>query len=337
MPVLLTGAAGFIGYKVCELLLKNGYDVVGVDNLNAYYDRRLKRLRLSLLEGKQNFRFIKLDIENKNALKKLFAEYRFDGVINLAARAGVRYSIEKPDLYFATNALGMLNLLQCMKDYGVKKIVLASTSSLYSGHKVPYSEDMNTEKPLSPYAASKKSAEVMLYTYRHLFGIEGVILRYFTVYGPMGRPDMSYFRFIKLIDEGKPIELYGDGSQRRDFTYVDDIAEGTVKAFETKGLGYEIINLGNNNAVELKYIIELIEHYLNKKAKINQLPFHKADMFETCADIKKALELLNWSPKVKVEEGIKNTVEWYKLNKISLKDLSLKEGDENNRNIRIRL
>lgn len=333
MAILLTGVAGFIGCKVCETLLKKGYEVIGIDNLNAYYDRRLKRLRLKLLNGAENFKFFRLDIENKRALSKLFHNFKIEGVINLAARAGVRYSIERPELYFSTNALGTLNLLQCMKNYGTTKMVLASTSSLYSGQKVPYKEDMNTEKPISPYAASKKSAEVLLYTYHHLYGIKGVILRYFTVYGPMGRPDMSYFRFIKLIDDEKAIDLYGDGSQRRDFTFIDDIAEGTVKAYEADGLGYEIINLGNSNAVELRYVIRLIEKYLGKKAKINTLPFHKADMIETHADVSKALRLLNWSPKVNIDDGIKKTVEWYQANKKYLKKLSLSEGDENNSNV----
>lgn len=337
MAILVTGAAGFIGYKVCERLLQSGNDVIGVDNINSYYDIRLKKLRLKLLLNQPNFRFIKLDIEKKRDVIRLFEKEKIDGVINLAARAGVRYSIERPERYFAANTLGTLNLLECMKNIGIKRMVLASTSSLYSGHKVPFREDMNTDTPLSPYAASKKASEVLLYTYHHLYGIEGIVLRYFTVYGPMGRPDMSYFRFIKLIDEGKPIHVFGDGRQRRDFTFVDDIAEGTILAFQKRDLSYEIFNLGNSEAVELRYVIELIEKYLGKKAVLNHLPPHKADMVETCADISKAKKILNWSPKVKIEEGLKRTVEWYKANKKKLTDLSLEEGDERNSRKRIRL
>ncbi len=337
MAVLVTGAAGFIGYKVCEKLLEKGYEVTGIDNLNAYYDRRLKKIRLRLLAEKSGFRFEKLDLEKREAVEELFQKNKIEGVINLAARAGVRYSLEKPERYFAANVSGTLNILECLKKFDAKKIVLASTSSLYSGHVVPYREDMNTDRPLSPYAASKKAAEVLLYTYHHLYGVKGVVLRYFTVYGPIGRPDMSYFRFIRLIDEGKPITLYGDGSQKRDFTYVDDIADGTVKAYEKSGLGYEIINLGNNNPVELKYVISLIEQYLGKKAMINQLPFHKADMFETAADIEKASRLLGWKPKVSIEEGIKRTVDWYLKNRKLLCKLSLEEGDEKNSGIRIKI
>jgi len=335
MTILITGVAGFIGSKVCELALDRGYSVIGVDNLNPYYDIRLKKMRLKSLKTKKGFVFKKLDIENRSKLASLFDEYKIEGVINLAARAGVRYSIEKPELYFSTNAMGTLNLLECMKEYSVRKIVLASTSSLYSGQEVPYKEDMNTEKPLSPYAASKKAAEVLLYTYHHLYGIEGVVLRYFTVYGPAGRPDMSYFRFIKLIRDDKPINVYGDGTQRRDFTYVDDVANGTLAAYECNGLGYEIINLGNNNPVELKYVIGIIEKLLGKKAVIKNRPFHKADMFETCADINKALKLLNWKPLVNIEEGLKRTVDWYIENEAALKNISLEEGDERNRMLRV--
>lgn len=329
MAILITGAAGFIGAKVCEKALERGYEVIGIDNLNPYYDVQLKKARLQNLLAKKGFTFYKLDIEAQSKLKLLFQKNKIEGIINLAARAGVRYSIANPKVYFTTNTLGTLNLLECMKEHKIKKIVLASTSSLYSGQSVPYREDMHTEKPLSPYAASKKAAEVLLYTYHSLYDVEGVVLRYFTVYGPFGRPDMSYFRFVKLIDEGKAITVYGDGSQRRDFTYIDDIAEGTILAFEKKGLGYEIINLGNHRPVELSYIINLIEKGLNKKAKINNYPFHKADMFETFADINKAYKLLNWEPKISIEEGIKRTIDWYNENKILLSRISLKEGDEN--------
>ncbi|WP_299237731.1 SDR family NAD(P)-dependent oxidoreductase [Sulfurihydrogenibium sp.] len=320
--VLLTGAAGFIGWKTAEFLLKEGHKVIGVDNLNNYYDVRLKEYRKKDLEKFENFKFYPVDIENLQALEILFNDYKFDVVINLAARAGVRYSMINPYVYMTTNANGTLNLLDLMKKYGVKKFVLASTSSLYAGQPMPFKEDLPVNTPISPYAASKKAAEVMAYTYHYLYGIDVSVVRYFTVYGPAGRPDMSIFRFIKWIDEGKPIILYGDGSQSRDFTYVDDIASGTILA--TKELGYEIINLGGGkNPISLKRVIETIEAYLGKKAVIDYRPFHKADLKETWADITKAKNLLGWEPKVSFEEGIKKTVDWYLENRDWLKDVEV--------------
>ena len=320
--VLLTGAAGFIGWKTAEFLLKEGHKVIGVDNLNNYYDVRLKEYRKKDLEKYENFKFYPVDIENLQALEILFNDYKFDVVINLAARAGVRYSMINPHVYMTTNANGTLNLLDLMKKYGVKKFVLASTSSLYAGQPMPFKEDLPVNTPISPYAASKKAAEVMAYTYHYLYGIDVSIVRYFTVYGPAGRPDMSIFRFIKWIDEGKPIILYGDGSQSRDFTYVDDIASGTILA--TKELGYEIINLGGGkNPISLKRVIETIEAHLGKKAVIDYRPFHKADLKETWADIAKAKNLLGWEPKVSFEEGIKKTVDWYLENRDWLKDVEV--------------
>jgi len=320
--VLLTGAAGFIGWKTAEFLLKEGHKVIGVDNLNNYYDVRLKEYRKKDLEKYENFKFYPVDIENLQALEILFNDYKFDVVINLAARAGVRYSMINPHVYMTTNANGTLNLLDLMKKYGVKKFVLASTSSLYAGQPMPFKEDLPVNTPISPYAASKKAAEVMAYTYHYLYGIDVSVVRYFTVYGPAGRPDMSIFRFIKWIDEGKPIILYGDGSQSRDFTYIDDIASGTILA--TKELGYEIINLGGGkNPISLKRVIETIEAHLGKKAVIDYRPFHKADLKETWADIAKAKNLLGWEPKVSFEEGIKKTVDWYLENRDWLKDVEV--------------
>jgi nucleoside-diphosphate-sugar epimerase len=229
-------------------------------------------------------------------------------VINLAARAGVRYSLENPFIYLSTNAGGTLNLLELCKEYNMPKFILASTSSLYAGQKMPFKEKLPVNTPISPYAASKKSAEAMAYTYHYLYGMDVTILRYFTVYGPAGRPDMSIFRFIKWIKEEVPLEIFGDGSQERDFTYVDDIARGTVKAL--KPLGYEIINLGNNNPDKLSTAIQLIEKYVGKEARFKYEEFHKADMKATCADIGKARKLLGWQPQVSLEEGIKKTVEW---------------------------
>ena len=326
--ILLTGVAGFIGWKTAEFLLKEGHKVIGVDNLNNYYDVRLKEWRVKQLQNFENFKFFKLDIENFEALKVLFDIYRFDAILNLAARAGVRYSLINPHVYLQTNAQGTLNLLELMKEKGIKKMVLASTSSLYAGLPMPFKEDLPVNTPISPYAASKKSAEVMAYTYHHLYGLDISVVRYFTVYGPAGRPDMSIFRFIKWIDEGKPIKIFGDGTQARDFTYVDDIAKGSIKAM--KPLGYEIINLGGGkNPISLKQIIEKLEKLLGKKANINYLPPNKADMKETWADISKAKKLLDWQPEIDLEEGLKRTVEWYLKNKEWLKDISLEENIQN--------
>ncbi|MBP7582598.1 MAG: GDP-mannose 4,6-dehydratase [Spirochaetes bacterium] len=308
--ILLTGAAGFVGYKTAELLLAQGFRVVGVDNMNDYYDVRLKAYRRDHLAVRENWTFHEADIENIGTLRGLFAAEKIGAVINLAARAGVRYSMENPHVYMSTNAQGTLNLLECMREHGVKKMVLASTSSLYAGLPMPFVEDLPVNTPISPYAASKKAAEVMAYTYHYLYGMDVSVVRYFTVYGPAGRPDMSPFRFIKWIDEGTPIELFGDGSQARDFTYVDDIADGTVRAL--KEVGYEIINLGGGkNPITISTMIGMMEARLGKKAVIEQKPFHKADMMETWADITKAGRILGWEPKVSFDEGIRRTVEWH--------------------------
>ncbi len=306
---LVTGCAGFIGWKVSQKLLQKGYKVIGIDNLNDYYPVEVKEYRLRDLLTYPNFKFYKGDIENLNTLKEIFKENTFDCVINEAARAGVRYSMENPYVYFTTNLLGTLNLLELCKEYGVKKFVVASTSSLYAGQKMPFREDLPVNTPISPYASSKKSAEVLCYTYHYLYGIDISVVRYFTVYGPAGRPDMSVFRFIKWILEDKPLEVFGDGSQSRDFTYIEDIAEGTILA--TKPLGYEIINLGNNKPHSLLEMISLIEKYTGKKARLDLKEFHKADMKATWADITKAKNLLGWEPKVSLEEGIKRTVDWF--------------------------
>jgi len=319
---LVTGVAGFIASRTAEMLLEAGERVIGVDNINDYYDVRIKENRLKNLEKYPNFIFYKLDIEDLNSLAPLFEENKFEAVINLAARAGVRYSMENPHIYMTTNAIGTLNLLDLMRDNKVKKMVLASTSSLYAGQSMPFVETLSVNTPISPYAASKKAAEVMCYSYHFLYGLDISVVRYFTVYGPSGRPDMCMFRFIKWIDEGIPIELFGDGTQSRDFTYVDDIARGTIKA--VKKVGYEIINLGGGqNPVSLNTIIKEIEKLLGKKAEFKFLPFHKADIKETWADISKAKDLLNWEPNIGVNEGIKKSVEWYLENKSWVKDIVL--------------
>lgn len=331
MVYLVTGAAGFIASRVCELLLADGHTVVGIDNLNDYYDVRLKDYRLARLLNDQewtvgdsptqsrhynrsvtagSFVFRAIDTENMAGLEALFAEFKFEVVFNLAARAGVRYSMVNPHVYLSTNAQGTLNVMEAMRRHGVKKQVLASTSSLYAGCPMPFTEDQPVNTPLSPYAASKKAAELMAYTYHRLHGIDTTVVRYFTVFGPAGRPDMAPFRFIEWIIVGKPIELFGDGSQSRDFTYVDDIARGTILA--AKPLGYEIVNLGGgNNPISLHALIALMEQCLDRKATTAIQPPHAADLKETWADISKAERLLGWKPEVSTEEGIRRTVDWH--------------------------
>jgi UDP-glucuronate 4-epimerase len=322
MLYLITGVAGFIGAKTAQFALDNGAKIIGIDNMNNYYSPIIKTHRLEELKKHQNFTFIKCDIEDKEILEKIFKSNKIDAVINLAARAGVRFSLKNPFIYASTNYTGSLNLLDLMRDYNVKKYVMASTSSIYAGSKMPYREDSSVNQPISPYAASKKAAELIAYTYHHQFNIDVSIVRYFTVYGPAGRPDMSVLRFVKWIDEGKPIVLYGDGSQSRDFTYVDDIAIGTLAATKKK-VGYEIINLGGGkNPVAINLLISKIENLLNKKAELNQKPFHSADVDSTWADISKADQLLNWKPTISLDKGLEKTVEWYYENKSWLKDIT---------------
>ena len=310
--ILVTGSAGFISARVSEMVLKEGYQVIGIDTLNDYYDVNLKLWRLEKLKKHSNFIFYKISVENYNELKTIFQENCPEAVINLAARTGVHYSLENPFIYLSTNSGGNLNLLELCRKYGVAKFVLASTSSLYAGQKMPFRENLPVNTPISPYAASKKAAEMMAYTYHFLYGLDITILRYFTVYGPAGRPDMATFRFIKWIMEGVPLEIFGDGYQKRDFTYIDDIARGTISAL--KPLRYEIINLGNNHPYKLLEIIRLIEKFVGKKAEFRYKELHKADMKVTWADVSKAKKILCWQPRVDLEEGLKKTVEWTKNN-----------------------
>ncbi len=323
---LVTGTAGFIASQVCKQLLDQGDDVVGVDNLNGYYDLRLKNWRLEQLKVHPNvssFTFSDLDIEDQSKLVDLFqAQGPFDAVLNLAARAGVRYSMENPHVYLSTNAEGTLNLLECMRAKGCKKLVLASTSSLYAGQKMPFTEDLAVNEPLSPYAATKKAGELMAYSYHKLYQMDVSVVRYFTVFGPAGRPDMSPYRFIKWIAEEETIQMFGDGSQSRDFTYVDDIARGTIAAIED--VGYQIINLGGGrNPVSLNTIISKLEELLGKKANIDYKPFHVADLMETWADISKAKSLLGWEPQVSLDEGLEKSVQWYLDNQNWLKEVQV--------------
>ncbi len=315
---LLTGCAGFIASKVADLLLAAGHAVVGVDNLNDAYDPRLKQWRLAQLQPRKNFRFLQLDITDRAALGPIFelseGKPPFAAVVNLAARAGVRPSVTNPWVYYEANCTGTLNLLEMCRRSGVRKFLLASTSSLYGRHnQAPYREDADTNRPLSPYAASKKAAETLAFSYHHLHGLDVSIPRYFTVYGPAGRPDMSVFRFIRRIAEGEPIVVFGDGTQSRDFTFVDDIARGTVAAI--RPLGYEVVNLGGDRVVTLRAVIDEIAALLGKQPQIEYRPAHPADVPTTWADVSKAARLLDWRPEVPIEEGLRRSVEWYRANR----------------------
>ncbi|MCZ6768585.1 MAG: SDR family NAD(P)-dependent oxidoreductase [Acidobacteria bacterium] len=321
---LVTGAAGFIGSKVCEFLIGEGHEVVGIDNLNDAYDVRLKEWRLEQLQGKLEFRFHRVDICSRDQLRDVFSS-KFQAVINLAARAGVRQSLENPWVYFETNLTGTLNLLELCREFDVNKFVLASTSSLYgASESVPFTEDSPTNEPLSPYAASKKGAEALCHSYHYLYGIDITVLRYFTVYGPAGRPDMSLFRFVQWISEGQDVMVFGDGQQSRDFTYVDDIARGTIKAL--RPLGYETINLGSDQPIVLMDAIRLIEELVGKEAKLEFRPRHRADVMATWADITKAVELLEWAPQHDFKAGLEALVLWYQANRAWARQVATQTG-----------
>ena len=323
---LVTGAAGFIASKVTELLLRRGDSVVGVDNLCDSYDVRLKQWRLEQLQALRGLEFHGTDVADLAGLRSLFqqragsGQQPFDGVINLAARAGVRDSLIDPWTFFNTNTTGTLNLLELCHQFGVNRFVLASTSSLYGSHNPqPFREDANTNVLLSQYAASKKAAEALCSTYHHLYGIDITVLRYFTVYGPAGRPDMAPFRFVKWIAEGQPLTLYGDGTQERDFTYVDDIARGTLAAL--KPLGFQTINLGTERTTVLMDVIHLIERLVGRQANIQREPRHPADMQTTWADTSKARAVLDWEAATPIEEGMEQTVAWYQENRHWARDI----------------
>jgi nucleoside-diphosphate-sugar epimerase len=322
--VLVTGCAGFIGSRVAELLLEQGQRVVGVDNLNEAYDTRLKEWRLGRLMEHTGFTFQNADITDAAAMAKLFQEQRrdrrnspFGVVVNLAARAGVRQSLFDPKGYFDTNVCGALVLLELCKSHGVKKYVLASSSSVYGARNgkaaQAFHEDDRTDTPLSPYASSKKSAETLCYAYHHLYGLDISVLRFFTVYGPAGRPDMSLFRFVKWIHEGEPVRVFGDGTQSRDFTYVEDIARGVVAAM--RPLSFEIINLGSDAPVVLKDAIDTVSKAVGKKAVVLYEPPQEADVPATWADIGKARRLLGWEPKTRFQDGVAHAVRWYRDNR----------------------
>jgi UDP-glucuronate 4-epimerase len=316
---IVTGAAGFIASKVSELLVRDGHTVLGIDNLNDAYDVRLKQWRLERLRGLKGFEFTKADINDREALRPLFAR-KPAAVVNLAARAGVRQSLESPWIYVETNVNGTVTLLELCRHHGVNRFLLASTSSLYGAvNPRPFREDADTNRPLSPYAASKKGAEAMCHAYHHLYGINVVIPRYFTVYGPGGRPDMSLFRFTQWVSEEKPVIVYGDGSQSRDFTFVDDIARGTIACLKLDG--YNVVNLGSDKPAELNTALELIAAKLGKKPRIQHRPLHPADVLATWADISRARSLLGWEPQTTLEQGLGALVAWYLENRSWAKEI----------------
>lgn len=316
---LLTGAAGFIGARTAELLLDAGHVVLGVDDVNDAYDPRVKRYRLARLAARKGFRFLELDIAKRDALARVGDE-PCDAVLNLAARAGVRASVENPWVYVETNVTGTLNLLEWCRARGVRKFVLSSTSSVYGGSDASvFREDQETSRPISPYAATKKAAEALCYTWHALHGLDVTVLRYFTVYGPAGRPDMSVFRFVRGVREGTPITVYGDGTMARDFTYVDDVARGTIAAL--RPLGYEIVNLGGEKPTSVNELIATVEGALGRKAERRSAPPHPADVPRTAACIDKARRLLGWEPRVPLSEGVARAAAWYEAERSWAKDV----------------
>ena len=308
---LVTGAAGFIGAQVCAELLRRGETVVGVDNLNDAYDPRLKEWRLARLHAQEGFTFLRLDIADAASVHALAGRGPFEAVLNLAARAGVRASVRAPELYVQANMIGALNMLELCRAQGIPKFVQASTSSLYGAHNPrPFSEQADISRPLSPYAATKGGAEMLCHSFHALHGLDVSILRYFTVYGPAGRPEMSIFRFVQWVEEGRPIVLYGDGTQERDFTYIDDIVRGTLAALTP--LGFEVINLGSDRPIAMSELIRMLERLAGKPAVIDRRPEAPGDVRATWADIAKAGRLLGWEPRVGLEDGLRACLEWYR-------------------------
>lgn len=317
MKILITGGAGFIGSNLTEKLLGLKNIVICVDNFDPYYDPRVKKENIKPFLVFSNYHFYREDILNIEGLKKIFDKEKPDKICHLAARAGVRPSIESPQIYQKVNIEGTLNLLELAKKFKIKNFVFASSSSVYGDrNEAPFREDDNTDFPLSPYAATKKAGEVLLWTYHHLYNLNCTALRFFTVYGPSGRPDMAPYLFTDAIFKGKPIKKFGDGTSKRDYTFVDDIVAGIISALN-HDLPYEIINLGNNRPITLNEFIQVIEEALAKKAIIEKLPPQLGDMTITCADITKAKQLLNYSPKTSISEGIKKFVSWYLEKRIS--------------------
>jgi UDP-glucuronate 4-epimerase len=327
---LVTGAAGFIGYHVARMLLERGDRVVGLDNLNDYYDPALKRARLARLEPFEGWTFERLDLADREKMESLFGRYEFDRVIHLAAQAGVRYSIENPHAYGQSNLVGFLNILEGCRRQQVEHLAYASTSSVYGANEVlPYSVTHNVDHPVSLYAATKKANELMAHSYSHLYGLPTTGLRFFTVYGPWGRPDMAYFKFTEAILAGRPIDVYNDGRMRRDFTYIDDIAEGVLRVSDrvaaadpewsgkapdpaTSYAPFRVYNIGNNESVELLRFIEVLEDVLGRKAELNMLPMQPGDVPATAADIDCLARDTGFRPHTPIEQGLARFVEWYR-------------------------
>ncbi len=309
--ILVTGCAGFIGMHLSKELLEQKYHVIGVDNLNDYYSTKLKEDRLNVLKKYNSFNFIKLDISNKDDLEKVFKSNLIDKVVNLAAQAGVRYSLESPNSYIEANVLGFMNVLECCKHYEIKGLIYASSSSVYGGNKeIPFSVEHNVNSPLSIYAASKKANELMAHAYHHLFGLKSTGLRFFTVYGPWGRPDMAIYIFANKILKGEPISVYNYGKMERDFTYIDDIISGVVSSIENN-FNFEIFNLGNNSSESLMDVVNTIENKIGKSAIINYEPMQPGDVVSTFADIEKSKLKLKFSPKTNIKEGITHFLDWF--------------------------
>jgi UDP-glucuronate 4-epimerase len=307
----VTGAAGFIASKVCEDLLADGHSVVGIDNFDPVYDLRIKDFRLNKISKNPNFTFFRDSICDQKKLASIFQSHPdIDGIINLAAKAGVRDSLSNPWSYYETNLTGTLNLLETCRHNGIKKFILASTSSIY-GENAPYPtpETADSSRPLQPYAASKKAAETLCHSYHFLYGIDVTVVRFFTVYGPAGRPSMSMFRFNKWITEGTTVHVFGDGTQTRGFTYLDDISRGTILAL--KPVGFEIINLGGHESISINKLIRKFEEIIGKPAQTEYSTAHPADMSASLANVEKAKLMLGWSPKVSLDEGIQQVTNWY--------------------------
>ncbi len=312
MKVLVTGGAGFIGSHFCEYLLDREHEVVALDNFNDYYDPGIKRRNVESFSGRNGAELVEGDILDTDLLDRLFSQHRFDAVVHLAARAGVRPSLQQPKLYERVNVQGTIEILEQAQKHGVKKIVVASSSSVYGNNKkVPFSESDSVDHPISPYAATKKACELISYTYHHLYDLDITCLRFFTVYGPRQRPDMAIHKFTALIAKGEPIPMYGDGSTQRDYTYITDILDGVYKSLLHCD-GYHIYNLGESRTIRLRDLIQLIEEAYGKKAEIRQLPMQPGDVQITYADISRAKHELGYNPQVDVADGVQEFVKWFK-------------------------
>lgn len=311
MNILITGGAGFIGSTLADALLKAGHSVIAVDNFSDYYNPEIKEHNAASHLHDENYKLYRTDIRNLDTLEYIFAGNKIDCVVHLAASAGVRPSLENPIFYVQQNIAGTINILEAMKKYGVKKLVYASSSSVYGNCKAElFSEDLKVTEPISPYAATKSACEQLIYTYMHLYGIQSVCLRFFTVYGPRQRPDLAINKFTRLIEAGQPIDMYGDGTTVRDYTFIDDIVNGIIGAINYDKTPYEIVNLGGGEPVTLRQMIQTIEDALNKKAIINHMPMQPGDVVKTAADISKARRLFGYNPQTSFKEGIQKYVQW---------------------------